>query len=340
MRYGKFLAAKNTIGLVAPSFGINIDPYITRFLDAKDKFITKGYHIKESASVHNLSHARSNTEIIRADEFMKMWLDDDVDFIFSVAGGEFMCEILPFIDFEKIQNSDPKYFMGYSDNTCLTFLLTTICDIATIYGYNIVGFGMKNWDVSILESYEIITGQRLSQKSYPKYQIIDKSFEDGNILGPFNKTELVDYQTLDNKDVNVTGRLIGGCLDILILFCGTKFDHVDKFIKKYQNDGIIWYLEACDMNPLMLTRALWQLNQAGWFNGCKAIIFGRPMHDKEVLFDVTFTEAIQSTLGYLDIPIVMGMDFGHLPPSFTIINGSIATIKVKDHQGTISYELR
>jgi len=340
MRYGKFLVPKDTIGVVAPSFGITIDPYLTRYLDAKQNFINKDYQISEAESIYNLSHARSNTAIIRADEFMKMWFDDNIDFIFSAAGGELMCEILPFIDFEKLKNSKPKFFMGYSDNTCLTFLLTTICDIASIYGYNITGFGMENWDISIQESYEIITGKRLNQKSYDKYQIIEPSNEDDNPLSAFNKTEPVDYQTLDNQDVNVTGRLIGGCLDILMLFCGTKFDHVAEFTKKYQDDGIIWYLEACDMNPLMLTRALWQLNQIGWFNGCKAIIFGRPMHDKEVLFDVTFTEAIKTTLRDLNIPIVMGMDFGHLPPSFTIINGCIATVKVKDHQGTISYELK
>ena len=28
----------------------------------------------------------------------------------------------------------PKWFMGYSDNTNLTFLLTTLCDTAAIYG--------------------------------------------------------------------------------------------------------------------------------------------------------------------------------------------------------------
>ena len=39
-----------------------------------------------------------------------------------------MCEILPYIDFEKIRNSEPKWFFGYSDNTNLIFLLATLCD--------------------------------------------------------------------------------------------------------------------------------------------------------------------------------------------------------------------
>ncbi|MPN64855.1 hypothetical protein SDC9_212633 [bioreactor metagenome] len=110
-------------------------------------------------------------------------------------------------------------------------------------------------------------------------------------------------------------------------------------MQRYQTDGIIWYLEACDLHPLALTRSLLQLKMCGWFDGCQGIVFGRPFHDKEVLFDVGFHEAIISSLSDLNIPVVMDMDFGHLPPSFTIINGSIATIDVHDHQGQITYEL-
>ena len=32
-------------------------------------------------------------------------------------------------------------FMGYSDNTNFCFPLTTICDVASIYGINITDFG-------------------------------------------------------------------------------------------------------------------------------------------------------------------------------------------------------
>ena len=43
-----------------------------------------------------------------------------------------MCEILPYVDFEKIRQEEPKWFMGYSDNTNLLFLLATLCDTAGI----------------------------------------------------------------------------------------------------------------------------------------------------------------------------------------------------------------
>ena len=54
-----------------------------------------------------------------------MLLGDMPDAIISCGGGELMCEILRYVDFERIAQAKPKWFMGYSDNTNLTFLLTT-----------------------------------------------------------------------------------------------------------------------------------------------------------------------------------------------------------------------
>lgn len=45
-----------------------------------------------------------------------------------------MCETMNFVDFEKIKSAAPKWYMGYSDNTNFTFLLSTICDTAAVYG--------------------------------------------------------------------------------------------------------------------------------------------------------------------------------------------------------------
>lgn len=44
-----------------------------------------------------------------------------------------MCETMNFVDFEKIKSAAPKWYMGYSDNTNFTFLLSTICDTAAVY---------------------------------------------------------------------------------------------------------------------------------------------------------------------------------------------------------------
>ena len=43
MRYPQFLKPGGTIGFVAPSFGCNIEPYKSAFLNAQNKWKEMGY---------------------------------------------------------------------------------------------------------------------------------------------------------------------------------------------------------------------------------------------------------------------------------------------------------
>ena len=77
--------------------------------------------------------------------------------------------------------------------------------------------------------------------------------------------------------------MIGGCLDVLSCLCGTKYDKAADFAKRYKDDGIIWFLESCDLNPFSIFRAVWQLDAAGWFENAKGFVFGRPEYEKGLL---------------------------------------------------------
>ena len=58
---------------------------------------------------------------------------------------------------------------------------------------------------------------------------------------------------------------------------GTEFDKTVEFVEKYKEDGIIWFLEACELNVFSIRRAVWQLDHAGWFKYTKGFLIGRPM---------------------------------------------------------------
>ena len=34
--------------------------------------------------------------------------------------------------------------------------------------------------------------------------------------------------------------------------------------ERYADDGIIWFLESCDLNVFAIRRAMWQMDNAGW----------------------------------------------------------------------------
>ena len=87
MRYPELLKKGATIGLVAASFGVSGTPYEERFEYTLKLFQDMGYNVVTAKHLRGIRHAKSSSGKIRAREFMQMYLDDSVDFIFSVAGG-------------------------------------------------------------------------------------------------------------------------------------------------------------------------------------------------------------------------------------------------------------
>ena len=340
MRYPAFLKKGGTIGLIAPSFGVFGYPYEDKFNNAYKKFSNLGYKIKEVEHLFGTEKCRSTTDEQRAKEFMEMYLDVETDFIISVAGGELMMSMLPYIDFETLSFAKPKYIMGCSDNTNLTFTLPILTDTAAIYGSNFGSFGMKNWDESLQQAYDLITGNRLHFDSYEMYELEGLSKLEGNALCGYNLTEKVEYKSLNGENkVEITGRLIGGCLDILLMLCGTKYGQVNNFLEKYKEDGFIWFLEACDLNVLAQSRGLWQLKQAGWFKYCKGILYGRPVLNEDVL-DYSLEDALKENLADLNCQVIYDCDFGHVPPSWPIISGAIASFVFEEGKASIEYHLK
>ncbi len=330
MRYPKFLKPGGTIGIPAPSLGCTIEPYLSRTANAIKTFAQMGYKIKTSPNSYTNKYLQSASKESRAKYLMEMYLDDSVDFLISQSGGERMIELLPYLDFNTLAEAEPKFFMGFSDNTNFTFYLTTICDIASIYAPNFPDFGMAKWDEPMLNCFNFISGQYHFQHNYNLFEVKDLKREPGMALCSFNMTEKVVIENITGEDeIKMEGRLLGGCLDCLPLCLGTPFDTVLEFCHRYQQDGLIWYLEACELNPLDVLRILWQLKNAGWFETAKGFIFGRPLLSAPVE-DVTHQYAILEILKDLNVPIIFGADIGHVPPVMTIINGAYAKVQSKD----------
>lgn len=337
MIYPQFIKKGDTIGVTAPSDGITEGLKVKRLDNAIKKLNDYGYNIIETASVRNSQKGKSNESSMQAKELEELFLKDEVKAIICASGGDFLLEMLSYFNFAKVLEN-PKWLQGYSDPTGLLFTITTNLDIATIYADNFKTFGMDDWHESLLNNLAILEGNIVTQKSFTKYESEDIPYVTG--LEGYNLTEDVKWHNLNGeKEIVIKGRIIGGCLDLLNELFGTKYDKTKEFIEKYQNDGIIWYFDNCELSSEALIRTFWKFKDNGWFKHCKGILFGRSMTHKSY-YDITFEEAIKHSLNDLNIPIITDMDFGHLSPRTTIINGAIATIKSKEGQGSIEFELK
>ena len=326
MKYGKFLQKKGRIGLIAPSFGCNIEPYKSGLKQAMLNFEKEGYEVDRGPNIfEGKGIGISNSPEACAREFMDYYCSPDNDVIISCGGGELMCEILPYIDFEQVKNASPKWFMGYSDNANLTFLLATIADTASIYGPCAPTFGMEKSHPALKDAFGLLTGAVRTVSNYDGWELESLKTEE-NPLCPYNITEPFCCRRYPDRPMTFSGRLLGGCLDIMSNLRGTRYDHVREFNERYKEDGVIWFLESCDLNVLDIRRALWSLREAGWFDEARGFLIGRPYHYGEELMGLDQYRAVTDILGDLDLPVIMDLDIGHLPPMMPLVSGSRAKV--------------
>lgn len=337
MRYPKNLTEGGTIGFLAPSFGCATEPYKTAFDCALKKWERMGYKTLLGPNCYeDAGVGISNSPQKCGAEVMKMFASD-ADCLISCGGGELMCEILPYVDFEKLTQLEPKWFMGYSDNTNLTYTLATLADTASVYGPCASTFGMDPWHESVKDALGVLTGQVRNVNSYGRWEK-DSLKDQENPCVPYNLTEDLKIRKFQGKEeageLRFSGRLLGGCTDCLINLLGTRFDRTKEFIEKYKEDGIIWFLESCDLNVFSIRRAMWQMEEAGWFKNVKGFLIGRPANG-EAMMNLDVYDAVLEVAGRKDVPVVMDVDLGHRPPMMPLIVGSFAEVAVGENEVSV-----
>lgn len=362
MRYPEFLKPGGTIGFVAPSFGCNIEPYKSAFLNAQKKWKEMGYETDLGPNCYEgKGIGISNTPKACGEELTEYYCSTQNDILISCGGGELMCETLCHVDFEKIKKAAPKWYLGYSDNTNMTFLLATLCDVASVYGPCAAAFGMEPWHPAIADTFDLLCGEKQEFTSYDMWEKEGVKDAEHPLL-PYNCTEKTEVKIFTPQktkaaqneaekaftdtfgmqealSANAEGRLLGGCMDCLVNLTGTRFDKVTEFAEKYKEDGILWFLEACDLNVFSIRRAMWQMDQAGWFKYVKGFIIGRPLQGDEMM-GLDKYEAVLACASKYQVPVFMDVDLGHLPPAMPFVTGSYTRAEGKDGKMRISAEYR
>lgn len=338
MKYPLWIQKNDTIGVTAPSSGI-INPLKQKRLDyAIKNFRNLNFQILETSNTRQDKKGKSSSSKMQAKELESLIKNSKVKAIICATGGDFLNEMLDELNWTILKNN-PKWIQGYSDPTSLLYILTTKYDIATIYSNNFGAFGMSKWHPSLIQNIDILKGKNVIQSPFPKYEKNGLELRIGN--EEYNLDTKVKYHLLSKKqnEINISGRLIGGCLDCLLNICGTEYDATKEFLEKYKKDGFIWYLENAELSMESLRRELWQLKKSGWFQYVKAFLFGRSYSQKSY-YGFTESQVIKETLKEFNVPIISNMDFGHVPPRMTLINGAIAHLKYQDEKITLEMEYK
>jgi muramoyltetrapeptide carboxypeptidase len=335
--YPKGLQEGQTIGITAPSSGVESELH-NLVLESQKQFENRGYQIKIGETVWTQTKAASATKEKRAKELNEMFQNQNIHAIIPPWGGQILQEILPLIEWDRIE---PKWVLGYSDTSTFLLALTLKTGIATAHGTNLVDLRSDEWDESTKKFLEVLSseeGATINQKSSSFYQ---SEWDHDKKIDPyvFKLDTETNWVTVGNQPVEMQGRLLGGCIDTIRHLIGTPYGNVQEFQQKHiHNEPIVWYLENCELFATDFHRTMLHMQQSGWFDHATGIIFGRTSAGQEV-GGFTTLDALERLAETTKLPIIYNADIGHIPPQLTFVNGANAVIKATNGKGEMTMYL-
>ncbi|KEY18028.1 S66 peptidase family protein [Kaistella antarctica] len=257
-----------------------------------------GEHLYTQFS-HGYNYA--GTEKERISDLNWAFNDEDISAIWTSRGGYGCQHLLGHLQLSKFKRN-PKWYIGYSDNTVIqSFLLKN--NFASINGQTIKtsSFGVTD------ESYDFIFN--ILQGKKPRYYL------ESNLL---NKTGRVD------------GQLIGGNLALVYALLGSpySFDFKDKIL----------FIEEIGEKYYALDRMLISLELAGVFRKIKGLIIGGMINmgdekdnkNYEESFDDFSNQIISERIKKYNFPTLFGFPNGHILDNKPLIIGANIKLVVED----------
>ena len=229
----------DTIGVVGVSNSLFLNNKYNNFIRAKQFFENKNFKIKFGKYVEEDYYGSCGTKEQKAEDFMKMFLDDEVKAIICLEGGQTCNTFLDLLDYEEIKKH-PKILVGYSDITVLLQAIYKKTGLTTFSGPDFISFG--------------------ESKVEEQYKIFEEAF--------INK-RLDKFNNENNKIIrngNTSGKIIGTNLGCMMYLLGTEY-------LPNMNDNIL-FIESYKTSPNECQRRFAHLKQYGIFDKINGVIIG------------------------------------------------------------------
>lgn len=226
---------------------------------------------------------------------------EDIGAIWASRGGygcQHLVENLDLLKFRK----DPKWYIGYSDNTVIqSYLLKN--NIASITGQTIKtsSFGVTDESYNLI--FDILKGLK------PKYKIPSHAL---------------------NRTGRVEGQLVGGNLALIYAMLGTPYS--------FQFRDKILFIEEIGEKYYALDRMLMSLELAGVFTQIKGLIIGGMINmgeekdnkNYENSYDDFSYDLISERVSRFDFPVMFAFPNGHIFDNRPLIIGAHVEINVEN----------
>ncbi|MFI1804694.1 S66 peptidase family protein [Streptomyces californicus] len=326
IRYPRPLRPGDRVGVTSPSSGVP-DALRERLAVAVRTVEARGYEVVTGRCMDGSGHV-SAPAADRAAELMDLLTDPGVRAVVPPWGGETAIDLLALLDWERLRAAEPTWLVGYSDLSTVMTPLTLLTGVATVHGNNLMDtpYGPPDGLVSWLDVVAAPPGHRFIQIPPERHRA---DGYDDYALRPDVRTFTLDtpgrWTRLDGGgDVDVEGRLVGGCVEMLANVAGTRYLDTVAFARTHAPEGLLVYVEAGGDDAFAICRNLHGMRLAGFFDAANAVLVGRTSAPDTA--SLTQHAAVLEALGPLGVPIVADVECGHVQPYLPLVNGARARV--------------
>lgn len=339
MKKSKKLNAGDTVAIVSLSGGLAGEKLFSHRYELGKKRLEEEFGLKTITMPNALKgcdYLKEHPEA-RAKDLMDAFSDKNVKAIFCNIGGDDTIRLLPYVDFDIIKNN-PKIFMGYSDTTVNHFMMykaglvsfhgpTVMCEFAE-------NKSMHEYTVKYVKETLFENKENIIIESSPKWtsEFLEWCVAENDDIARKMQDEKYGFEVLQGEG-KVTGKSIGGCLDVFCMFIGT-----DIWLDKDEWQDKILFLETSEdeVSPMMVEYFLRNLIAQGIIQKLKGIIVGKPYNEKFYEeYKEVYKRMICEEANCPDLPIIYNVNIGHTSPICVIPYGINVEIDLDNKKITI-----
>jgi muramoyltetrapeptide carboxypeptidase LdcA involved in peptidoglycan recycling len=318
----------DTVAVVSTSWG---GPHV--FPHVFEKGLTTlverfGVRIKEYPTTRMSPRELVASPRQRAADLNAAFADRTVSAVVASIGGNDSARILPHLDGDLIR-ANPKILMGYSDTTTQLVFVHNL-GLITFHGPSVMAglAQLGNFPVAEAHIRAVLCEARDTLRYEPYVEWVDRylDWSDPDNDGRVGELHPHDGWRWLNGSGTRTGRLFGGCIEVLEFLKGSRHWPAEEF----WNDRVL-FLETSEEKPSVRQVRAWLFNYGvqGAFDRLAALLVGRPRDytdAEKTALDEAIVEVVVGQFGADDLPIVTNMDFGHTDPQLILPLGALVEV--------------
>lgn len=235
----------------------------------------------------------AGSDAARAAQFERLYTDPAIKALFCTRGGYGAARMLALLHPHAIVSAPPKWVVGFSDVTSLFCFLHAQAGLVTLHAPCLAAPGAMT------------SPHREQNLAALRAALFGAPAPEGYSARWLHRPAAVPAA--------VSGRLVGGCLAVLVTTLGTPWA-VDT------RDAIL-FLEDTDEAPYRVDRMLTHLRNAGKLSHVRAVVFGHLQRcdgDPPGLLDEVLADLFRDA----PFPVAAGVPCGHGDPNLPLALGA------------------